>query len=402
MFNPVKRKTLGLLAGAAAVALTLTGGQAALADPPANTNPVIDGYGSDTTQHVMNGIATVLNEGGANRLASYDAGTGYVQSGESEPRAFVPRGNGSTQGKQILLAAIDNQVMTIGDRSSYIEVDGKRVPEKLQRDDAEYARSSSAGVWGTTGKLTYIPFAIDGVSAAVAEGESVLPADLPLGSEDDPKDALTLRNIYAGTVTSITVDGASHELTPLLPQKGSGSRAFWIDALGLTEAQVTGHASDVDADGLSVQENDGTHLKRPTDVMPYSIASFIAQKDADRISSAYGINMQNRNGSAELIKINGQPSLIGGRAMNTHFPVLRPVFNVVETNAINTEAPGYNKQLKELFVGADSAIFTAESKINAGSTVIADFGFGELEQNWEDPITKVLYSPGAVDKLADK
>lgn len=401
-----KRLSLGVLAGVAVAALSLGGTQTAFADPAPGTNPVLDGFGSDTTQDVLNGLAaTITDEHGNALIASYNAGRGLIDPGPGEDPGSptVPRANGSGQGKTALLAAINGAELTLNGISS---------SGPLDRADVEFARSSSAAKWVAGGKLNYLPFGIDGLSAAVPTplvGSVLLDAvaetgkPLELGTASDPTDKLTLRNIYLGTVPAVSVDGELLTLTPLLPQSGSGSRAFWLQALGLTEAQVKANENvhDIDRDGESVQENDGRHLKRDTDLMPFSAASFISQRNASAINQAYGLEMQDRRGGARLTAINGQEPVTASHTLNLEFPVLRPVFNVVERAAI-TPGAGLNPALAGVFNGSDAKILTAKSKITAGGTVIADFGFGVIPAGgWLDPVSKNTFLPGDENYLAN-
>lgn len=402
------RWILGFTATLAGAAIALGGALPASADPASGTNPVIDGFGSDTTQYVLNAISTVVKDSSGNAvIASYDAGTGLITpgSGEASPVPSIPRANGSGQGKTLLQAAINGTTPTLN---------GFTATGALGRDDVEFSRSSSTGTWTTTGQLNYVPFAIDGVTYARSNTTvgSIIPANLPIGSAGNTTE-LSLRNIYAGNVTTYTTGGTTYTLTPLLPQEGSGTRAFWLSALGLTEAQVGSNVSDVDANGDSVQENDGNHLLRNTDLVPFSIASYIAQGNSTTINANYtGVTVANVQNGAQLGFIGGTNPLSSG-ALNTSFPVLRPVFNVVEHNAIEPGQSVYNATLDGLFDseivnvngvptldGSGNVQYTSKGTIldakRPGSTtisVISDFGFAEIPANgWTNGGT--TYYPG--------
>ena len=87
----------------------------------------------------------------------------------------------------------------------------------------DWSRSSSlniAAVAAATGGLTYVPFAVDAFTYAVAK-DSDIPRDLSL---DDVK------SIYRCEVPGIK---------PYIPQSGSGTRQYWLQQMGITEAQVT-------------------------------------------------------------------------------------------------------------------------------------------------------------------
>jgi hypothetical protein len=101
---------IGALTVAAATAVALAGGSAAVADPTGSpTYRPINGTGSDTTQDVMNGLASVVTNGGARVLGSYDAlGTATIttRSGGRTARAPAtppsrrPRAAARTRGRR--------------------------------------------------------------------------------------------------------------------------------------------------------------------------------------------------------------------------------------------------------------------------------------------------------------
>lgn len=359
----------GAIAATAILALLL-GSAPAQADPAVGTNPILDGFGSDTTQDVMNAVSLSVNRDHPNLMASYDAGTaGMFKPGETSTTVEVPRANGSGQGKTMLLAAIKGTPVTLNGNTS---------SGPLARDVAEYGRSSSAGKWDPAGVLSYIPFGIDGVSYAVA-GNSVIPRNLPLGVKGEDPTLLTLRNIYTGNITTITgTDGKPAALTPLIPQSGSGTRSFWLSALNVAESELGANVKDLDAQGNKVQENDGAHLTRNTDIAPYSIGQYSAQSRATYITASYtGFTAKDRRHGAYLGYINGiAPQNQVRTAANLSFPVLRPVFNMVEWAAVTEGQPNYNAQLAATFAGAQSYVITAKS--TSGTSVISDFGFAEI------------------------
>lgn len=377
----------GAVAATALLAL-LVGSAPAQADPAAGTNPTLDGFGSDTTQDVMNAISYRVNATtGRDLMGSYNAGadTTLIQSGEVAPLAGVPRANGSGDGKKALIAAIDGTTVTL-----------HNVPSNgaLSRDDVEFARSSSGGSYVPDGRLAYIPFGVDGVSYAVT-GNSVVPRDLPLGSANDAPGDVTLRNIYLGKVTSIKArDGKTYALTPLLPQPGSGTRSFWLASLGLTEADIPASVKATDANGQPVQENDGAHILRNTDIAPYSIGQYSAQSRAAYITANYqGFTLKDRRNGTYLGYINGvAPQNQLRTAPNLRFPVLRPVFNIVEAAAITPGSAQFNQDLADTFAGANSRVITVQSP-KGGSSVISDFGFADIPAGGIS-IAGRTYTPG--------
>ncbi|MFY0022387.1 hypothetical protein ABTQ05_20895, partial [Acinetobacter baumannii] len=75
---------------------------------------------------------------------------------------------------------------------------------------------------------------------------------------------------------------------------------------------------------------------------------------------------------AVLGQINGVAPLVSG-ALNTAFPVVRPVFTVVEYAELAT-----NTNLRNTFQGATAAAYTATRLGDPTKLVINDFGFGDL------------------------
>lgn len=382
----------GAVTGAAMAALVFGSVPAAVADPASGTNPVIDGFGSDTTQDVMGAIATVLKDGkGEPIIASYNANPAHtlVKSGEDNVRD-VPTANGSGEGRKALLAAIDGTSVTFGTQTS---------SAPLQRQDVEFARSSGGGKWIPAGKLTYIPFGVDAVTYAV-KGTSVVPKNLPLGAATDPDDKLTLRNIYRGTVTQIKKNGRSYPLTPMLPQAGSGTRSFWLSALGLKETDLGTSIVATDEAGKPVQENDGVHVTRDTDIVPFSVGQYASGAKARVLNANYpGTHNVDKRHSAVLGYINGvDPLNVTKSQPNINFPVKRAVYNVVETAAITPGTANYNQQLVDLFVGATSRVQTAKSA--AGTLTINDYGFASIPDAGIR-IGADVFKPGATNLQAD-
>lgn len=311
----MKLKTLAL-AGAAGLALSAAAVGAASAEPsgsPAFRS--LSGVGSDTTQDVVNGLSDVVTDAGGTKLiGSYNAtGGGTIQTKSTSACSFA-RPNGSGAGRNALLKSLTPGDSTFG--------------------CLDFARSSSLNLAATpSGQgLTYIPFAVDAVTYAVASG-STIPKNLTKAD---------LTAIYTCQVPSIP--------KPFLPQAGSGTRAFWLAQLGLTETTKGACVTDVTASGASIQEHDGRVLTAPDQIVPISVAQFIAQ--------SFGVITDVR-GSAQLGSIDGVPPI----ALNTSFGVKRDVYNVVPTARLGA-AP-----TQEVFVGPNS-------KVCAASGTIQRYGFG--------------------------
>ena len=227
---------------------------------------------------------------------------------------------------------------------------------------------------GTAGnsQLTFIPFAKDTVTFAV-NAASDFPRDIATGSS--AQDALspapfTLRNIYRGTVTSYT-DGDFSTVTirPLLPQTGSGTRSFWIGALGMTESTITagGVATDL---GNTVEEHDGRFVTLPGDLVPFSVAQFIQQGNYASLPSS----VVERRGTIALGNVGSVkpylPKVGGGIQLNAAFPINRLVYNVVSTPRL-TGASAADLALQAAFAGSTSSVCSA-------TATITQYGFAPI------------------------
>lgn len=309
------------VAGAAALAvLTLTVGSA-IADPNgAPTFRQLAGTGSDTTQGVLNGLSDVIVDGsGAKVIGSYDAATapGQTISTKSTPACTnIPRPSGSGAG---VTALINSQMAGDG--------------------CLQFARSSANDSASRTGaNLTYIPFAVDAVTYATRD-DSAISKKLSLAS---------LTSVYNCANTT--------SFKPLLPQFGSGTRKFFLQKLGFTDAadftSQPSHTciSQVDANGKPLLENTGNLLTDPKQIEPYSIAQYLSQTN--------GV-VTDVHGSAILGSINA----ISPAVLNTSSVMVRDVYNVVPNSQLGV-AP-----TSTTFVGPTSAVCS-------NTATIQRFGFG--------------------------
>lgn len=356
----MQKKTLRLGAVAVLAAAVLAVGVAvpAGADPtPAGTFKPLVGVGSDTTEYLVGGLATVVTN-----IGSYDA-TGSTQIQTRSGGPLFNRPNGSGNGQKALTASINPNGTDKWPAGSGVDITGQ----------VDFARSSSGPSGSLPGtQLTFIPFARDAVTFAVSSA-SDFPRDIALGSsaQDSISPApFTLRNIYRGTVTSYAdADFNSVTIRPLLPQTGSGTRSFWLSQLGLTEANITagGVATDL---GNTVQEHNGTFVTGPGDIVPFSVAQYIAQGN----HGALPTTVAERRGNIELGRIGTIkpyiPSVGGGIELNSAFPVTRLVYNVVSTARLSGTSAA-DLQLQAAFAGTSSQVCQATSTIR-------QYGFGTI------------------------
>ncbi|MFE6284889.1 hypothetical protein [Streptomyces sp. NPDC057877] len=322
--NVKSRAKIGAVVGAAALGLGILAAPASADPSPVTDYRQLAGVGSDTTQYVVNGLGEAVTNANGKIIASWNAtGTATVKT-KATGCDSVARPNGSSAGINALNADIDNALVNCVD----------------------FARSSRGPADTSTNHLTFIPFAKDGVTYATDLG-STLPTNLTTAQ---------LADIYKCTST------AYPNAQPLLPQSGSGTRAFWLQAIGVTEAQL---GSCVNG---NVQEHDGVAIANGNQIMPYSIAQWIAQGKGFA-------DVPNRRGESRLRSINGTAPTTGSGtalALNTGFTpnFLRDVYNVVETAKL-TGGANPNAVIIETFQGSTS-------KVCAASTTITNYGFGTV------------------------
>ncbi|MET8955970.1 Ig-like domain repeat protein [Streptomyces sp. NPDC004393] len=356
------RSTAALVA-AAVVAGGLALASPASADPtPPGTFRQLVGVGSDTTQDVLNALAgdtvngksyaasAVKSADGAG-IASYDAiepGTGsttsHIQTRTNGPSFLRP--NGSGKGRLALSESLT------GDKfpdSSGVGIQGQ----------VDFARSSSGPSTSGTA-FTYIPFARDAVGVAVK------------GSALDTLTVDQLHDIYSGTLT--TVNGQT--VHPKIPQSGSGTRKFFLSAIGLTDATLSPNIP-------TVQENQGdAALTEDGALVPFSVGSWIAQNngvspDFSKDAAAAGGHLAavqlpgDTGATSPVTTVNGKLTPVDGYFENATFG--RDVYNVVPSRAIDPTSIFFDKALYDVFVtsGSHTAVLASDS----AEQVIADFGF---------------------------
>lgn len=407
-----RKALLGAIATATVAGLAFGVAPAASANPAPGTNPVVDLFGSDTTQDVSNGFASVITNGsGQPLIASYDAtsaGTS-VTPGEVSPLVTVPVANGSGQGKTLLTAAINGTSVSLTNGGTTLTSSGA-----LSRDDVEVARSSSAGTWNASGTYAYVPFAVDAVTYVTAPSTSV-PNGIPLGTtvgQDTDGDGirdLTLKNIYGydPTAASVTLEntanttfvvgkqGTGAAIVPFKPQAGSGTLSFWQTAIGGAYASRVADTYTDATGSHSVQEHDGSVTAAvPNALVPFSIAQHIAQSKAATLSTSYGVTVADRRHNAVLRNIGTATPLDADDNLNASFPVNRVVFNIVENAAITSGSAVYNSDLVNLFIGSSAKVLTAKRPGSTTVSVINDFGFGTIPAAGVTPLDGKTYVGG--------
>lgn len=390
MSTRMNKGVLGLLAGAVTTALLLGGAPAAHADP---ANPdtglaefrAVNGTGSDTTQDLNNGLAAVVtNAAGDLVLGSYDATVpdgddNYIQTRQCG--SWIPRPNGSGQGVAALKAAKGSLTLTNARGTSKTDnapcggaPGAEDTNGPLTPNDIQFARSSSGVPASTSGAYAYVPLAVDAVTYAVHSSNTTLPRNLTKSDLTDIYSAANGATVALDSGASVTVGlaGTGADVVPFIPQSGSGTRSFWLSALGLTETTKGTAVADTYNGGTLVQEHDGSVLAAVSNaIVPFSIAQHIAQGNSTALQNRYNVTVTDRRNGAQLATVDGVAPLDGGE-LNTAFPLARAVFTVVQHAEIST-----NANLSGAFVGTGArSVYQATSGV--GTFVIEDFGFGSI------------------------
>lgn len=302
--------------------LVAAGTGLATADPSGTpTYRQLAGVGSDTTQDVMNGVANDVTISGTKVLGSYNAtGSATIATQAAAACQSIARPNGSGAGRTALLNSL-NANGGAGDGC------------------IQFSRSSKLTLTASSPSLTYIPFATDAVSYAVT-ATSLVPrtlnlADLQRYYHCDPN--------YVGS-------SAPYDITPMLPQSGSGTRDYWEGQMGITDADVNNNVYPCLINGTKngqvFEEHTGI-LVDDKSIAPFSIAQYnsqattvIADKRGRTVLGTIG------NGSAG----GALTGLTYPQLMNGNFNVKRDVYNVIPTSQIGA-AP-----YSTVFVGSNSLV----------------------------------------------
>jgi hypothetical protein len=337
-----KAKSLGavtaLVAGVSLMALGIS--SPANADTNVGNTTTYAGVGSDTSQDLVEGLSQVVKDGSNNPLISNYKATPVgrtitTRTGNANCTFTAPNNSGG--GRDALSAAMRSAAF--GGSANLAGC-------------VDFARSSSGGNPTTSpgvGSMTYIPVATDSVTFAVT-ASSTIGHKLALSD---------LQAIY--TANTGHCIGA-----PLLPALGSGTRTFFMQSLGLLDVAIgaaggPGTCVKDTEGGAAIQEHDGRFLQNGSQLIPFSVAQYIAQS-SDAIP--------NQLGQATLGAIDASASPDGNLtaatapvSLKTTFSLTRPIYNVVPTSKLSSDT-----RFAALFSGSSSQLCQA-------TTTIERFGF---------------------------
>lgn len=315
-----------------------------------NTFRQLVGVGSDTTQDVVNALSQVIldsdNTPDPLLIASYDA---------TNPN-WDPTDNNPPQHDQIVTRAGHAAInRPDGSGAGIATLNGDALAA-----DVDFARSSNGPSTAGT-NLTFIPFALDALTWAAKSGSVLDGANL---SKADLINLYNCKNLNGST----PVDGipvvSGVQVHPKLPQAGSGTRKFWEAQLGLNDGALASCVSDKKNDGTDVQEHNGTALQLAGDIMPFSIASYLAQ-------SNHAPHVTDRRGNAVLQTIGGTQPVVSGK-LNTDFPITREVYNVFRTARL--DEPDIQIAFESKFDDP-----TLHAAICDEGAVIEQYGFAQVD-----------------------
>jgi len=343
----------------AAVGVALAGLGLAL---PANAEPVSNGYvlvGSDTLQDSTNALINGTRAGGSsiritsggNTIGGFDAfGTGAIQTKQGGP--FFGRPSGSGAGVNALRASITG--------ANYSGNAG--VPAKAITGQVDIARSSSGAGSNANanGLLAYVPYARDAVAYAYNGTNTDLAA----------LTTAQLKQIYESN-TPVVIGTTT--VKPRIPQSTSGTRSFFLSAIGVTTLGSTVN----DVNNLT-PENDASILAAD-EIIPFSAASWIAQSNGvtgvSTIATGSTVKLGSPNGVAPFTGTG--TALAANASFYNAAPFGRDTYLVVEYARINSADAKYDANLAAL-LNPDQALSLTNTGTFSSTAGAAKRKFGFL------------------------
>jgi ABC-type phosphate transport system substrate-binding protein len=369
-----------LAAATAAAAITAMVATPALADPPSGVTPKprdVVGVGSDTIQNVFDQFSHDYNATHTSgKLYSWDATnpkTGAmgdpIQLKSGSSNCNIPRPDGSSAG----ISALENTKTTTGGLPCI-----------------NFARSSRARASTDPSTISFINLAGDAETYWTQPGSNA-PTNLTTAD---------LTGIYNCSITHWNQipgnsGGSSATIAVFLPQNGSGTRAFWLSAIGLTApgSCVSTSATRAGAAGANdntLQENQGVapilNKNKANVIVGGSIGKWIAEKFhsascgtiaqcfADPTNchptSSQNLFGCNTHGTMVLNKINSTAPTTGSGANTRINPGFTATFTRLLFEVVNAPAGTIPASLKSYFGPTGFTCNSAKS-----STDLRNYGF---------------------------
>lgn len=327
-----------VIVGAAVVATSvMTAIGPALADPPSGVTPKptdVVGVGSDTIQNVMDQFSHDYNKShSGTKLYSWDATnpkTGAIGDSIRYKRGCTkePRPDGSSAGVAAL--ATNNGGKTSG------------------HPCIDFARSSRDRA------STDPAFAPGGIAFVTLAGDAETYATQPHSNAPSNLSTAQLKAIYTCKVRNWKqVGGKRGKIAAFIPQPGSGTRAFFLAALGITDPGNC--VSDVKG---TLEENEGVNpalnKNKANVVIGYSIGKWIAEKfhSAKCLNTACKAATSGKNKGKICVPKSGQNLF----SCDTHGTMVlnslnktKPTVGTGKNTKINPKfTPGFTRKLFEV------------------------------------------------------
>ncbi|HEY3339301.1 MAG TPA: hypothetical protein VGK18_12410 [Propionicimonas sp.] len=318
-----KPLALGLVAGIALSTFAVAA--PAFADPVAGSYVAV---GSDTLDASMNALtngtsatgSTVRIRANGAAIGSFDAfGSATIQTKSGGP--FFTRPSGSGAGVNALIASVKGT--TFG--TPAVNIAGQ----------VDIARSSSGpgSNANAAGKLVYVPYARDAVAYAYYP-DPAHPGDL---------DNLTTAQLKSLYQTGTQVIGST-TVTPLIPQSTSGTRKFFLSAIGVSTDATCGMSTCTTS---TLPENDASVLT-PGTVIPFSAANWIAQANGVAQTTIPASGVAKLGAPDAVVPFTGTaPNLVPAASFYSSV-YGRDTYLVVEYARIDTTSATYDSTLAGL------------------------------------------------------
>jgi hypothetical protein len=416
---------VAVVATGAAFGLILGGSAAAnAANEPTGGNTVGNkvAVGSDTIQDIYGSWANSTSPN--YNLDSFKAFTNPASATitlKGTGTQVVARPAGSGDGVKLLSATYgtsNKYSSSTNNPSTVYNIDQLDPVVNIARSSSRPSSSLNT-TWGSA-NLVYVPLARDAVSVAVKNVPSVtnlttdqLKGLYGTGTYQQTSGTWTINDIAPisakGTANPILVTGVSAgaittytELDPKLPQAGSGTRSFFLGAIGVTSAGAWVEDTKVVSGVTSpIAENDASNLTATAQVVPFSAAQWISQ-----YNNAVPPTFVKATTDVKLISINGSAAYqldpLGDAVTGALFGSASAV-----PNPTNTTAGAFGLFSRDVYSVVTKANFGAGANpvvpTTAGSlgklvgtdlpgdaTTIAKFGF--LKLNYSGTATGWFYS----------
>jgi ABC-type phosphate transport system substrate-binding protein len=381
------RKLTKILTGAAIVATSL-----ALAMPAASADPTsgtkvqeydLVGVGSNSIQAVMDQLAWNYDTN-ANVIKHHSASDPMIYSWDATtPGTTTSLDNITTKAGCTAIPRAD-----VNGSSNGIS----ELAENVKTKDGKYycidfARSSRARKSSDPSDVLFVPLARDAVTYST-DATTYAPANLTTAQ---------LLAIYTCKVTEWTQvggkaapKGKSDAIDAYIPQSGSGTRSFWLTAIGDTSGSTCGNdlATTKDPNG-SLEENEGTNAvfaNNPNAIFPFSVGSWLSQKYRSAAVGKKPTSSQNKygnnltgvlvlhdiNGTAPDVKTTGSNTKISPYLTNPKFTAafIRTLYDVVRKDT--AKGNEYDMDPREANFFSPKGYFCSSANSKAA---IVDYGF---------------------------